>query len=76
MRRDGHVVVSPGRRCSGTFTGTISGSDVTGWASGAYTIAGEEGSPLTLTQQGPGCIDGIPNSCRDTTEGITRTSTD
>lgn len=61
---------------SGTFTGAISGSGVTGWASGAYTIADEEGGPLTLTQQGPGCIDGIPNSCRDTTEVITLTPTD
>lgn len=58
---------------SGTYSGSLSGSGVTGSVSGTYTITGDADGPLTLTQEGGGCVDGIPNSCRDTTEVITLT---
>ena len=61
---------------SGTYSGSLSGSGVTGSVSGTYTIAGDADGPLTLTQEGGGCVDGIPNSCRDTTEVITLTPTE
>ena len=61
---------------SGTYSGSLSGSGVTGSVSGTYTIAGDADGPLTLMQEGGGCVDGIPNSCRDTTEVITLTPTE
>lgn len=61
---------------SGTHNGALSGAGVTGSVSGTYTITGDVDGPLTLTQQSSGCIDGVPNSCRDTTEVITLTPTE
>ena len=62
---------TPANDRSGSVTGALSGSGVTGHVSGSYSIVGPDEGPLTMTQTTYGCVDGVPNSCRTVTSVFT-----
>lgn len=64
---------SPAGQAGGTLTYELSGSGVTGSGEGSYTLEALSGGAYRLEQTATGCVDGIPNSCRTTTEVVTLT---
>ena len=55
---------------SGSVTYTLSGEGFTGTGSGSFTMTTRADGVVVIDQSTSGCIDGIPNSCRTTTEQV------
>ncbi len=67
------ITYSPTGPRAGSYVAELAGSGVTGTVTGTYTITEGADGVLTLTAQGYGCVQGIPGSCRSTSEVITLT---
>lgn len=65
---------TPTSETGGSYSYEGGGSGVTVNGSGTYTITGEEGGPLTLSQTGSGCVS--VGTCATGTETITLTPID
>jgi len=57
----------------GSVTHTLSGTGVTGSGTGTYTMSRQPDGTVRIDQTTTGCIHGMPNSCRTTTEQVTLT---
>ncbi|WP_435259408.1 hypothetical protein ACSBLW_06455 [Thioclava sp. FR2] len=55
---------------AGSVTYTLSGGGFTGKGSGSFTLSPRADGAVVIDQSTSGCIDGIPNSCRTTTEQV------
>lgn len=62
-----------GDKTGGSVTYTLAGSGVTGSGNGSYTTVPQTDGTVRLEQTATGCVDGIANSCRTTTEIVTLT---
>lgn len=64
---------TPDSNTGGKVTYALSGSGVTGAGEGTFSMSPQPDGTILIDQTTTGCVDGIPNSCRTTTEQVTLT---
>jgi len=66
-------VYTPDGPEAGSVSYTLAGGGVSGSGEGSYTLSPVADGTYTIKQTTNGCIDGVPNSCRQNSETITLT---